>query len=152
MNVPALDGNIKRVYARVFDISEPVDSPQGEKLLMGTGGEGSCPKGCRRLQPGAHGPGLNDLHPKESTLFDLPGDEICKARQNGTQDQRPVKTPKKNVPHHVHAAGVIVRRIGNPPHTLVLLAKRPSKGLLGGMWEFPNGRVSGDPREGWRRH
>ncbi len=27
----------------------------------------------------------------------------------------------------------------------VLLAKRPSKGLLGGMWEFPNGRVEDNP-------
>jgi A/G-specific adenine glycosylase len=27
----------------------------------------------------------------------------------------------------------------------VLLAQRPSQGLLGGMWEFPNGRVDGDP-------
>ena len=30
----------------------------------------------------------------------------------------------------------------------VLLARRPSEGLLGGMWEFPNGRVTGDPLEG----
>jgi A/G-specific adenine glycosylase len=30
----------------------------------------------------------------------------------------------------------------------VLLAQRPSKGLLGGMWEFPNGRVNGDPVAG----
>ncbi len=30
----------------------------------------------------------------------------------------------------------------------VLLAKRPSKGLLGGMWEFPNGRVDGEPSAG----
>src|SRR5918911_960730 len=28
MNVPALDGNIKRVYARIFDIAEPVDTPK----------------------------------------------------------------------------------------------------------------------------
>src|SRR5512143_467686 len=33
MNVPALDGNIKRVYARIFDIDEPVDSPKGDRLL-----------------------------------------------------------------------------------------------------------------------
>ena len=33
MNVPALDGNIKRVYARVFDIAEPVDTPKGEAML-----------------------------------------------------------------------------------------------------------------------
>ncbi|MEW6288175.1 MAG: NUDIX domain-containing protein, partial [Chloroflexota bacterium] len=63
------------------------------------------------------------------------------ARANGTQELRPVKQPKKSVPHHVHAAGVIVRR-GE-----VLLAQKPSKGLLGGMWEFPNGRVQGDPAE-----
>jgi len=25
------------------------------------------------------------------------------------------------------------------------LAQRPSKGLLGGMWEFPNSRVEGNP-------
>jgi A/G-specific adenine glycosylase len=45
------------------------------------------------------------------------------------------------VPHYVHTAGVVVRRIANPPHEKVLLTKRPSTGLLGGMWEFPNGRV-----------
>jgi A/G-specific adenine glycosylase len=50
-----------------------------------------------------------------------------------------VKRPKKSVPHHVHAAAVIVKR------GKVLLALRPSKGLLGGMWEFPNGRVDDDP-------
>jgi A/G-specific adenine glycosylase len=53
-----------------------------------------------------------------------------------------VKLPKKEVPHHIHAAGVILKR------GRVLLAKRPSEGLLGGMWEFPNGRVRGDPRKG----
>jgi A/G-specific adenine glycosylase len=71
--------------------------------------------------------------------------KLCKARQHGTQNERPVLSPKKDVPHYVHAAGVIVRRIGNPPHEEVLLAQRPSQGLLGGMWEFPNGRVNGDP-------
>ena len=29
-----------------------------------------------------------------------------------------------------------------------MLAQRPSKGLLGGMWEFPNGKVRGDPVRG----
>lgn len=53
-----------------------------------------------------------------------------------------MKMPKKSVPHHIHAAGVILNR------GRVLLARRPSKGLLGGMWEFPNGRVDGDPFEG----
>ncbi len=70
---------------------------------------------------------------------------LCTARQNGTQNQRPIKTPKKDVPHYVHAAAVIVQR------NQVLLAQRPSEGLLGGMWEFPNGRVDGDPAKGLPR-
>jgi A/G-specific adenine glycosylase len=53
-----------------------------------------------------------------------------------------VKSPKKSVPHYVHTAGVIIK------DGKVLMAKRPSEGLLGGMWEFPNGRVNGDPLEG----
>jgi A/G-specific adenine glycosylase len=40
-----------------------------------------------------------------------------------------------------------MRQNGNPLHEEVLLAKRPSKGLLGGMWEFPNGRVAGEPAD-----
>ncbi len=47
--------------------------------------------------------------------------------------------PKKVVPHYFLAAAVILQR------GRVLLAQRPPEGLLGGMWEFPNGRVSANP-------
>jgi len=148
MSVAALDGNIKRVYARLFDIAEPVDTSNGDKLLWGIA-EKQLPK----HDAGDYNQALMDLGaticiPKNPRCLICPVMTLCRARKNGTQDQRPVKTPKKSVPHHVHAAGVIVRRIGNPPREHVLLSRRPSKGLLGGMWEFPNGRVSGDPLEG----
>jgi A/G-specific adenine glycosylase len=80
--------------------------------------------------------------PKNPRCLICPVMSICKARIAGAQDQRPVLKPKKETPQYVHAAGVVGRN-DNP--TYVLLAKRPSKGLLGGMWEFPNGRVDGDP-------
>ena len=76
--------------------------------------------------------------PKNPRCLLCPLMEMCQARINGTQEQRPVVKPKKETPHYVHAAGVIVK------DGKVLLAKRPSKGLLGGMWEFPNGRVTGN--------
>jgi A/G-specific adenine glycosylase len=141
MSVPALDGNIKRVYARIFDISEAVDTPKGEKLLWEIA-EKQLPK----EDAGDYNQALMDLGaticiPKNPRCLICPVMKLCRARQNGTQDQRPVKMPKKSVPHHVHAAGVIVE------NAKVLLSKRPSKGLLGGMWEFPNGRVGGDPLE-----
>ena len=153
MDEPTLDGNLRRVFARLFDVSEPADSPAGEKLLWALAAE-YLPKG----QAGDYNQALMDLGatvclPKNPRCLLCPLMEICEARANGTQEQRPVLKPKKETPHYVHAAGVIVRRIGrgvspqgdNPPHEEVLLAKRPSKGLLGGMWEFPNGRVDGEP-------
>ena len=148
MNVAALDGNIKRVYSRIFDISEPVDTPRGEALLWDI-----AEKQLPSKDAGDYNQALMDLGaticiPKNPRCLICPVMKLCKARENGTQDLRPVKTPKKEVPHHIHVAGVIVRRINSPLHAEVLLAKRPSKGLLGGMWEFPNGRVSGDPLEG----
>ncbi len=148
MDASALDGNIKRVYARIFDVTEPVDSLAGEKVLWQLADE-NLPKG----HAGDYNQALMDLGaticvPKNPRCLICPVMELCRARQNGTQDQRPVKNPKKDVPHYIHAAGVIIER------GRVLLAQRPSQGLLGGMWEFPNGRVvpkgdaNGDPARG----
>ena len=139
VDVSALDGNIKRVYARVFDVTEPVDSPAGEKILWQLADE-NLPKG----HAGDYNQALMDLGaticvPKNPRCLICPVMKLCEARQKGVQDQRPVKTPKKDVPHYVHVAGVIIER------GRVLLAQRPSQGLLAGMWEFPNGRVKGDP-------
>jgi A/G-specific adenine glycosylase len=139
MDVSALDGNIKRVYARIFDIDVPVDSSAGEKILWELADQ-NLPKG----HAGDYNQALMDLGaticvPRNPRCLICPVMKLCKARQNGTQNLRPVKTPKKDVPHYVHAAAVIMER------KKVLLAQRPSEGLLGGMWEFPNGRINDDP-------
>jgi A/G-specific adenine glycosylase len=137
-----LDGNLRRVFARLFDVSQPADAPAGEKILWELAAE-HLPRG----QAGDYNQALMDLGaticlPKNPRCLICPLMEICKARINGMQGQRPVLKPKKATPHHIHAAGVILE------DGKVLLAKRPSKGLLGGMWEFPNGRVDGNPDEG----
>ena len=166
MSVPALDGNIKRVYARFFDLSEPVDSPQGDKLLWEIAGNYLPQKHAGDYNQALMDLGATICIPRNPRCLICPLMTLCKARENGTQDERPVKLPKKDVPHHVHVAGVVVRRVGrerrakqrqsphggNPTYAQVLLARRPSKGLLGGMWEFPNGRVDldhyGEPSKG----
>ena len=142
MDVSALDGNIKRVYARIFDVDVPVDSTAGERILWELADK-NLPKG----HAGDYNQALMDLGaavcgPKNPRCLICPVMKLCEARQNGTQNLRPVKMPKKDVPHYVHGAAVIIER------NKVLLARRPSQGLLGGMWEFPNGRVNGEPAAG----
>ncbi len=139
MDEPALDGNLKRVYARLFDIKEPADSSEGEKILWELARE-HLPKG----QAADFNQALMDLGaaiclPKNPRCLICPLMKMCQARTNGTQAQRPMMKPKKVLPHYVHAAGIIGQG------GRVLIAQRPSNGLLGGMWEFPNGRVDQDP-------
>jgi len=139
MDEPALDGNLKRVYARLFDVSQPIDSVEGEKILWKLAKD-NLPKG----KAADFNQALMDLGamicvPKNPRCFICPAMKECKARANGTQAVRPVKKLKKAVPQYVHAAGVLIKK------QKVLLAQRPTTGLLGGMWEFPNGRVDQNP-------
>jgi A/G-specific adenine glycosylase len=135
----ALDGNIRRVLARVFDVSEPARSPAGEKILWQLASK-HLPKG----RAGDYNQAIMDLGaticvPARPRCPICPVRAVCLARKLGIQEQRPVLLTNKISPHYVYVAVVIVRR------GRVLLAQRPSNGLLGGMWEFPNGRVERVP-------
>lgn len=139
MDEPTLDGNLRRVFSRLFDVDEFADSPAGEKKLWELAAE-NLPKG----KAGDYNQALMDLGaticlPKNPRCLLCPLIGLCKARENGTQEFRPVLKPKKAAPSYVHAAAVIVER------GRVLLSQRPAEGLLGGMWEFPNARIDGDP-------
>ena len=135
LDVPTLDGNLRRVFARVFDVAEPADAPPGEEILWALA-ERNLPKG----HAGDYNQALMDLGaslclPRNPACLLCPLRDLCKARAIGIQEQRPVLKPKADVPHYTVTAAVL-RRDGK-----VLLAKRPSKGLLGGLWEFPGGKV-----------
>lgn len=133
-DVAALDANIRRVLARFFDVAEPADSPAGAERLWALA-EKHLPKG----RAGDYNQALMDLGatlcvPKNPRCSLCPLGEQCQAYRLCIQDQRPVLKAKPEIPHYVVTAAVI-RREGK-----ILLAKRPSKGLLGGMWEFAGGK------------
>lgn len=129
---PAVDGNVRRVLCRYHDLARPsarelearartllasVDAPPGDvnQALMDLGGEVCTPRApaCEAC-PLASG---------------------CLARSRGTRRERPGRAPRKELPHLTIAVAV-VRRDGR-----VLIGRRPETGLLGGLWEFPGGKV-----------
>ncbi len=139
MDEPTLDGNIRRIFSRLFDMEEYADSQEGEKILWELAAK-NLPEG----RAGDYNQALMDLGamvclPKNPRCLLCPLMTLCKARENGTQELRPAMKPKKQIPTYIYAAAVIVER------GRVLLSQRPRDGLLGGMWEFPNVRVVGDP-------
>jgi A/G-specific adenine glycosylase len=137
-DVATLDGNLRRVFARVFDVSEPADAAAGEQILWDLA-EMHLPPG----RAGDYNQALMDLGatlclPKNPFCLLCPLGELCQARALGNQEQRPVLKPKPVVPHKLKMAAVIIHEKS------ALLALRPAKGLLGGLWEFPSAEVSVD--------
>ena len=72
--------------------------------------------------------------PGQPDCLHCPLKKECLAYQRGSVPDRPVKATKKIIPH-ITVTAAVIRRKGK-----VLIARRPSKGLLGGMWEFPGGK------------
>lgn len=132
---PVLDGNVKRVLSRVFDIASQIDVTATQHRLWSLA-EALVP----RKSPGAFNQGMMELGaricvPRGPRCPECPIRAICKARAAGIQEQRPVRRPAKPAPHHEVVVAVICRR------GRYLLGRRPPGGLLGGLWEFPGGKV-----------
>lgn len=130
-----LDGNVKRVLARVFEFSDAVNTPEGEKKLWLLAAD-LLPKG----EASAYNQAVMDLGatictPKSPDCLNCPINSICASFINQRQGQFPVMREKQPVPH-IDVVAAIIRQNG-----LVLIARRPSKGLLGGLWEFPGGKL-----------
>lgn len=135
LDAATLDANLRRVFARIFNVETPADTPTGRTILWELA-EQNLPHG----HAGDYNQALMDLGasiclPRNPACGNCPLIKLCRAHAEGTQHLRPVLKPKPNVPHYTVTAAILRR------NSRVLLAKRPPKGLLGGMWEFPGGKV-----------
>jgi A/G-specific adenine glycosylase len=134
---PIVDGNVKRVLSRIFAVSGDPKQKETEALLWNIS-ESLIPKG----HASAFNQGLMDLGsmictPREPQCPECPLRNLCKARASGNPEKYPSKVIRKAVPR-IEAVAAIIRKDGK-----VLLKQRPPKGLLGGLWEFPNWNVDG---------
>lgn len=137
---PALDANIRRVLSRLLELREPAGSPAGEKILWEAAG-----RFLSQHRPGDHNQALMELGalvctPKAPGCQRCPLSGECLAYAHGSQNDLPARAEKPAVPHFIVTAAVIQQ--GDK----VLVAQRPQGGLLGGLWEFPGGKLeTSDP-------
>lgn len=135
-DVPAVDGNAVRVLSRVFDVDEPIHTAAGQQRLWALAQE-HLPAG----QAAEYNQALMDLgatvcNPRPK-CGECPLQVQCLALARGTQLLRPVKRRAAALPVRRYAAAVLWQ--GGK----VLVLQRPARGLLAGMWEFPNVQVKG---------
>ena len=141
--VPAVDGNVLRVVARITGDEGDITTAAMKNRVA---------EGLRPLIP-LHAPGaftqaMMELGatvclPNGAPLCDrCPAKEFCVARKENLTDKLPVKAKKK------------ARRIEERTVWLlfyegkVALRRRPVKGLLAGLWEYPNELTDKLP-DGW---
>ena len=131
--VPAVDGNVLRVTARITGDSGDISTPAMKKKVTQ-----ALAQVIPLDAPGDFNQALMELGatvclPNGAPLCEkCPVAHLCRAFQDGRTGELPVKAPKKARRVEKRAVWLIFH--GNR----VALRRRPDKGLLAGLWEFPN--------------
>ncbi|MDD2956081.1 MAG: A/G-specific adenine glycosylase [Oscillospiraceae bacterium] len=146
--VPCVDGNVLRVFARLLDSPLDIASPAVKKQFTALAAA-LVPAG----RPGDFNQSLMEL----GAIVCLPNGEplcgqcplqgLCRGYQAGTAASLPVKAPKK--PRMIEERTVLLCR--SPQG--VLLTRRPASGILAGLWEYPclSGQASPEEATLWLR-
>ena len=135
IKAPALDGNLKRVLARLTEFQFAVNEEKNAAILRDRLVEILPEKNPGDVNQAFMDLGATICLPRNPLCAKCPLQMECAAFQKDLQDELPVKAKKAPVPHYLVAAAVIVNE------NRVLIDKRLSSGLLGGLWEFPGGKV-----------
>lgn len=144
--VPAVDGNVRRVYARLAD--EPAPTPAAVRAWAE-----------RAVDPGRPGDfnqalmelGATVCTPRNPECGRCPVAGHCRALAASAVDERPAPQRRSKVREEVRAVGIFVRvpkdearsqpardEAGGSDRPSALLRRRPAEGLLAGLWEFPS--------------
>ena len=131
--VPAVDGNVLRVAARITGDSGDITSPAMKKKVTAAL-QAVIPVG----EPGNFNQAMMELGatvclPNGAPQCEkCPAASFCRALREDRIGELPVKSPKKARRIEERQVYLIFSDEG------VALRRRPGKGLLAGLWEYPN--------------
>lgn len=143
-----VDGNVKRVLSRLLCLDVPVNASGGHRVYQTLAAQLLW-----RQRPSDHNQAMMELgalvcSARLPLCGQCPLTCFCCARKKGAVADLPRRTPPKAIPLNSVVAGVVVKK------GRILLVQRPVSGLLGGMWELPNGPLdkNQDPGRTCFRH
>ncbi|GAA0498607.1 A/G-specific adenine glycosylase [Salinibacillus aidingensis] len=129
---PAVDGNVMRVISRILRVEEDIAKQKTRKLV-----EGIISDIISREDPSSFNQGLMELgalvcKPKNPVCYECPLQDHCQAYKHDLQETLPIKSSKKKQKRKPYAVLIIRNEKGE-----ILVQKRPEKGLLANLWQFP---------------
>lgn len=134
----AVDGNVIRVMARVFALEGDRKSARLRTEIQKLS-DTLIPDDS----PGAYNEALMELGarvctPRNPDCQACPLNQVCTAFRLGAAESYPQAAETRIVPHHDIAIGIVF------DDGRLLIQRRSEKAMLGGLWEFPGGKVEGD--------
>jgi len=133
LRLPILDGNVKRVLARLTAHPRP---PARDDALFWRWSEALLdPVRPRDTNQALMDLGATVCTPRSPSCHHCPWQVHCAAYDSGDPCRWPVTVASKPLPFQVIGVGVVLNAVGE-----VLIDQRLEEGLLGGMWEFPGGK------------
>lgn len=132
MPTPAVDGNVLRVTARLLDDHSPVDTPSFKRYIhrqlsdVYPNDAGAFTQALMELGATVCGPN------RKALCQHCPCNSFCLSFAKGTADDLPVRSPKRK--KRVEELTIFILNYDGA----IALEKRENKGLLAGLWQFPN--------------
>ena len=128
----AVDGNVLRVVSRLTENDTPIDSPAYKREVQ-TALEAVYPEAAGAFTQALMELGATVCGPNWTPRCDeCPCRDFCGGHLHGTAEQFPMKKPKSE--RKVEDRTVLILSCDGR----YALNKRPDRGLLAGLWEFPN--------------
>lgn len=132
---PLVDGNVIRVLSRLFLYTKNTRLPEAEKKMW-EWAEAILPKGKARFFNQAMMEfGALQCTPSATDCEPCPLQSRCQAFKNDLVNEIPDRGPKKQL-KNIKVAIAVIKKDGK-----IFIQKRPAKGLMAGLWEFPGGKV-----------
>jgi A/G-specific adenine glycosylase len=133
-----VDGNVKRVLARLFLLEVPVNQASAHKVFHAL-----ADRLLDKRNPGRHNQAVMELGalvctPRAPRCHECPANRICAAHRKGLTHLYPRRNRRLALPTRRWVSGVVIKS------GRILLVRRPEDGMLGGLWEFPGGVLSAD--------
>lgn len=128
---PILDGNVKRVFARYFNIEGWTGSPAIQKQLWQIAERENPQADAIAYTQGLMDLGATICKRSKPKCESCPLQKNCKAYAENKTNLLPTPKPKKAIPQK--ETTMLIIRMGNE----VLLQKRPQSGIWAGLWSLP---------------
>lgn len=129
---PAVDGNVMRVFSRLFGIGQDIAKPSTLKYFDAVVRHVIDPERPGDMNQATMDLGSRICTPTNPTCDECPLQAFCLAYKEGTQANYPVKLKKVKVTHKYYLALAKENVSG-----YFEMRQRPSEGLLANLWTFP---------------